>query len=92
MSDKKDQAPAMTDEQARANSNDRGSVLKADKKDMKREKTGWFIIEFLKDHGSYKKGDKETYHISTAKALVDKLKVAKVVEELSVYRPKKENK
>lgn len=81
-----------SDEDARSNSNNRGSVLTKEKEGMKKEKTGWFIIKFTKDHGSYKKGDTETYHISTATALVDKLEVAEIVQELEKYVPKKENK
>lgn len=60
-----------------------------EKKDMKSVKTGYVVLEFTKDWGSKKAGDKETYHGSTANALVNKAKVAKIVEELKVYVPKK---
>ena len=55
----------------------------------KEEKTGWVIVEFTKDYSSRKKGDKEKYHKSTANALVNKLKVAKIVEELKKFVPAK---
>lgn len=55
-------------------------------------KTGFVVLEFIKSHGSRKKGDKETYHRSTANALVEKLKVAKVIEELKKFVPAKEEK
>lgn len=60
-----------------------------EKKDVSVELTGFVVVEFTKDFGSYKKGDKETYHNSTAKGLVEKAKVAKVVEEVKKYVPKK---
>jgi hypothetical protein len=47
-------------------------------------------LEFIEKHGSKKVGDKETYHHTTANALVHKLKVAKVVKNLKTYKPKKE--
>lgn len=36
-------------------------------------------IQFTEDFGSYKKGDKQEYHISTAQALLDN-KVCKIVK------------
>lgn len=56
----------------------------------KEVKTGWVVVEFTKDHGSTKKGDKRKYHASTAKAIVNKLKVGKIVEEITKYVPEKE--
>lgn len=50
-------------------------------------KTGFVVVEFTKDHASRKKGEKETYHTSTAKALTEKLKVAKIAEVLTKYVP-----
>lgn len=58
----------------------------------KEVKTGWVVVEFIKDFGSYKKGDEKTYHSSTAKALVEKEKVAKVVKELTEFVPEKAKK
>lgn len=61
------------------------------REDNKKElqvKTDWVILEFTDSWGSKKKGDKEKYHISTAKTLV-KRKVAKVIEELTKYVPAK---
>lgn len=55
------------------------------------EKTGWLVVEFLKDFGSYKKGDTAKYHTSTADKLI-KNKIVKVNEELKKYAPKKEEK
>lgn len=63
----------------------------AKKPEGKDEKTGWVILEFTKAHGTKKAGDKETYHKSTANALVER-KVAKVVEELTKFVPKKAEK
>lgn len=59
------------------------------KPEGKNVKTGWVEIEFTKTHASRKKGDTATYHASTAKALVNKLKVAKVTKELTKYVPAK---
>lgn len=61
----------------------------SDNKKEERVKTGWVVLEFTKKWGSNNKGDKKTYHISTAQALVDKEKVAKVIEELKKYVPAK---
>lgn len=58
----------------------------------KNVKSGWVVIEFLKDHGGSKKGAEATYHNSTASALVEKLKVAKVVKELTKFVPAKAEK
>jgi hypothetical protein len=65
---------------------------KKEEKDGQEVKTGFQVVEFTKEHGSRKKGEKETYHKSTADALVNKLKVAKVVEELTKWEPKKAEK
>jgi len=54
--------------------------------------TGFVVLEFTQNHGSYKKGDKETYHHSTANALVGKLNVAKVSSYVKKVKPKKEKK
>ena len=54
------------------------------------KESGFVVLEFTKAHGSKVKGDKETYHHSTANALVGKLGVAKVVKNLEKYVPKKE--
>jgi hypothetical protein len=51
--------------------------------------SGFVVIEFTKPHGTHDVGEKETYHHSTAAALVNKLEVAKVVEKLKKYVPKK---
>jgi len=58
-------------------------------KDVLKVKTDWVILEFTESWGSKVKGDKEKYHISTARSLVDKAKVAKVIEEVEKYVPKK---
>ena len=62
------------------------------KKNMKKVKTGMVKIKFLKDFGSFAKGDTEIYHASTAAALVDKEKCAEVVEELEKGVPKEAKK
>ena len=59
---------------------------------VEKDCSGFVILEFIKDHGTKKEGDEETYHVSTATALVKKLKVAKVVKQLKKYVPKKEKK
>lgn len=53
------------------------------------EDSGFVVLEFVKEHGTKKEGDKETYHHSTANALVGKLGVAKVVSHVKKYVPKK---
>ena len=50
-------------------------------------KQGMHIAEFLKDHGSRKKGDQETYHSSTLEFLVDN-GIAKAVKFVEKYEPK----
>ena len=62
------------------------------KKDMKQVETGWVVLEFTEDWGTKKKGDKETYHNSTADTLVNQKEVAKVVEKLKKYVPKEAKK
>jgi CRISPR/Cas system Type II protein with McrA/HNH and RuvC-like nuclease domain len=52
--------------------------------------SGFIVVEFTEEHGTKKVGDKETYHHSTAAVLVNKAKVAKIVEKLKIYVPKKE--
>lgn len=59
---------------------------------MENVPTGYVIVEFLKDHGTYKKGDKAEYHSSTAEALAGKKAIVKVVEKLSKMVPKQANK
>jgi len=51
--------------------------------------TGYVDVEFTKSHGSKKVGDVETYHKSTANALVSKIKVGKIIKTHKVYEPKK---
>lgn len=58
----------------------------------KEKESGFVVIEFTKPHGTHDVGDQETYHHSTAAALVNKMEVAKVVNKLKKYVPKKENK
>ena len=58
------------------------------KEEISVEKTGFVEVEFIKDHASREKGETEIYHISTAKALVDKLKVAKIIKKNVKYSPK----
>lgn len=55
-----------------------------------KNESGFVVVEFTEPHGTHDVGDKETYHHSTAAALVNKLGVAKVVEKLKKYKPKKE--
>lgn len=59
----------------------------AKKPEGKDVKTGWVVLEFTSAHGTKKSGDKETYHMSTAKGLIAR-KVAKIVEELTKFVPK----
>jgi hypothetical protein len=54
---------------------------------QKGEASGWVVLEFTSLWGTKKKGDKETYHQSTANALVER-KVAKVSEVIEKYVPK----
>lgn len=54
--------------------------------------TGWLEIEFLKDFGSYKKGDTATYHFSTVDKLINKEKAAKIVKRLTKFVPAKAEK
>lgn len=60
----------------------------SDKKNMEKVETGFVVCTFIKEHGTKKKGDKETYHVSTANQLV-KAKVAEITEKLTEYVPKK---
>lgn len=53
--------------------------------------SGWCEVEFTKNFGSYKKGDKATYHKSTINALAKK-DVIKVAKELTQYVPKEAKK
>jgi hypothetical protein len=52
--------------------------------------SGFVILEFTKEWGTKEIGDTETYHVSTANALVYKAGVAKVKTVLKKYVPKKE--
>ena len=58
----------------------------------KKVETGFVKIKFTADWGSYKKGDTEVYHNTTAGALIEKEKVAEVAEVLKKYVPKEANK
>jgi hypothetical protein len=51
--------------------------------------TPWVEVEFIKNHGAHKKGEKAVYHESTVHAVVERLKVAKVVKKHEKYVPKK---
>jgi len=44
---------------------------------------GMHEVEFVKDHGSYSKGDKQVYHASTASTLAEKgiLKINKEIKD-----------
>jgi hypothetical protein len=59
------------------------------KKGKVSESSGWWICEFVKPEkgSSYKKGDKETYHKSTADIL-EKKGIINKVSELEEYHPK----
>ena len=59
-----------------------------EKSTQKKELTGFVVVEFTQDWGSKKKGDTETYHKSTAEALVKKGKCCKIVKEIEKYVPK----
>jgi hypothetical protein len=48
---------------------------------------GMYNVEFSKDSGSYKKGDKAVYHSSTAETL-QKKGLVKVEGKIKVYIPK----
>lgn len=55
-----------------------------EQKKVEKNGTGIFEVEFLKDFGSYKQGDKMKYHISTAKSLESK-KIVKIGKEDKIY-------
>lgn len=59
----------------------------ADNKKQATKKTGFVVVKFLNDEPGNKKGEKRTYHISTANTLVKK-KIVEIVEELEEYVPK----
>lgn len=70
-------------------STDESKLKKSEPIEIQKGESGFVVLEFLKNHGTKKVGDKETYHHSTANALVSKLKVAKVIEHIKKYVPKK---
>jgi len=55
-------------------------------KKAKEVETGYVVLKFTKSWGTKKTGDLETYHMSTAKALIAK-KVAEIKEKLVEYFP-----
>lgn len=64
--------------------------LKSNVKDIDVPKgmTGFVEVEFLRAWGGRKKGDKETYHVSTAKSLIHH-EAVKVLKHIEKYVPKK---
>ena len=69
-----------------------GEAKSTDKPEGKDVETGYVELEFTKNFGSRKKGEEATYHSSTAKSLVEKLKVAKITKKLTKFVPAKAEK